>query len=1718
MNSFQFNSYSLSFKRFATLLLSFLLLSCGVIDTGKDIYRKLARNLFPKDCKVDVSFDIEKYYYFEDQYYAKFRFSEKVEEAEFVPAVHFEPEAKYKSLNYPDTVLDRYEMDSMAIEGWDLKPGVAYKITIDPFFSATDCKLSESKTFDLPAKEYRPYFSLTRNNIIEAEGQKIYPIQVRNLKDLNIKYADVSINDLIGSISSNGRNYKNINSGMNWTNLQWTVSDKTNFDSEHGFELETIQGKKKYFWTALKVTQDVVEWGEINTKSKTENTIIQSTNIGITTKEDNEFIYVWLNTLSAAKPIKDGKVSFYSSASQIGSCQTDSDGYCSIPKSIAKVNDRSIIIAETSSDKAFLYFDESKLYGHFYYSNTSPLSAKVYFDRKLYRPGETVEIKAIIGQRKKNSFVPYSGNAITIQITNTKGQNVLSKTLTTSNQGGIWTDFSIPKDAPLGHYTVYIKSGSSSTISSDSFQVEEFRPVSFAVKINTEQSEITKDTDLNFAIQANYLFGTPMGSSKYKYSILKKSHSVSFQNYPNHVFGYQNDYYDYEYEDSYYEETSGYISGSEGKLESDGIAKIKTSIDRNESIFNTENEKITIADPYRVLVEATVYDVDDKSITKTQSINYYPSDAFIGISCNDRYDSINKPIKFSLLTVDKSGKPKDNHDVTAYIVHNDWSSVESKGFASSIFRSNSLEKKTIETKKLKLSGKAIDFEYVSKYPGSHTLLVVDKNGGYSRMDFYVYKKDNFYSWDFRSDDAIQLTTDKPKYNIGDTAKIIIKSPYPEARAILSIERDQLYWSKSINIKGNSEPIEIPIKAEYLPNVEFNVVLLSGRMEAPKDLSDEDRREFKGYDFGIPKVKMGAVHLKVNLDSKNAPLEVQLDKAEYSPRSKVTVKIKTLPKAEILLAVSDRGILDLVNYYYSSPVSQFYKLWNNIVASFDFRDWIVKQSIYEGKGDSPGGDYGDDQSDGGFGLDSEDGMRKDFRPTAYWNPNIVADSDGEAEISFNLPDNLTTFRVMASASKDGNYAVSNTEFIVKKSLILKKNAPRFVRIDDSIQVGATITNNTKIKSKFKISIESPDVTLTNASATIDLKELETKEYTTNLVINPENYEAIVKKLDGKETEVKFIVKAEPTDYGSFTKSGISKNDITDSFEIKIPIRKPEPVLTNRISGYTDESNKYELSYPNEKNVLLKQASLNLNFSGTVLTGLKNAFDFYGSNPYFCMEQRTSAYLLSISAGNLLKQFNYSPPSDQSYDFNNIEKLFLDEMASFQNSDGSFRLWKEESAYSYGYPYLTAYVIHTMQLGRKYGFRINTTAYNKGMNYLKASIKNPKESEKDSFQTLSLLYSVLSRDGLDTQGLEKSIIDNFAKLNPKSQGIFLSAYYDARRINNLNDDPQIKKLYKIYLDQFKISDNAVDLAKDHKKEYWMSYYSKGSAIANLLSVLVRYEPNNPNLPKIIQFVLSAKSGNLWMDTQSSGTLAFALREYRDLFEATDSDTEFQIKVGDTKIISDSIGSGDNSIKSIEYKLSSLSKDWNFPSKEIYFNQTGSKGRLYYNSTLNYTPLKEETKSASQGLTVTKEIFSIDGKDDKGNFNLKKEGSKLKRGTIYVVKITVESKEVRNFVMIEDFIPSNVEVVNSKFETESGDYSSLESDNSDDKRWWENTPTYKEYRDDKVLFSKDYLTDGSHSFTYLIRPLSFGKSIVPASRAFTMYDSLTFGNTSTSSIQVE
>lgn len=58
----------------------------------------------------------------------------------------------------------------------------------------------------------------------------------------------------------------------------------------------------------------------------------------------------------------------------------------------------------------------------------------------------------------------------------------------------------------------------------------------------------------------------------------------------------------------------------------------------------------------------------------------------------------------------------------------------------------------------------------------------------------------------------------------------------------------------------------------------------------------------------------------------------------------------------------------------------------------------------------------------------------FKNTAYYNPSVRTDASGKAKVQFQLPDNVTDYRIIAIANtKDSRFGVAEKTLSVKKEI-------------------------------------------------------------------------------------------------------------------------------------------------------------------------------------------------------------------------------------------------------------------------------------------------------------------------------------------------------------------------------------------------------------------------------------------------------------------------------------------------------------------------------------------------------------------------------------------------------------------------------------------------------------------------------------------------------------
>ena len=1006
--------------------------------------------------------------YFQDTWSTGLRFNNPVDPAEAIKHIRIEP-------NLSRSTPEEDEVSFLSIREWPVKAGQKLTIYVDG--DVTDVmgnRLGEKKIFQLKMPAYRPDFgmSYSDSDVVESALKQLLPASMAAIPQYSLGQRQLSVSEIQSYAAS--RNSSDYLRNISYQKKDIKTGLSENDSATVGVDLAPFL-KNKRGWLAVDVSAKTINW---QGKDQVEHSrrIVQSTDLGMIAKESPNGVHVWVHSLKTNAPVKGATVQAFNGSESHGSCSTDASGYCKVERSQKHLESSSLVVAKTSDDAAFLTAKDHYRYtwsvsSSFDYNAGYPdLKGTIEFDRKLYRPGEEVHIKGFFALLANGKLRPLSApvGKVRITVTNSNGAEMANRIISGTPEGGVDLSIKTEANAPLGHYSVRAKlvEVQGRNVESDrsfpdrqlvdTFQVEEFRPATFSAAIDGVRDSTNGET-LSLVASGRYLFGAPMSGAKTVLSIYSKHSDIYVDRFSDFAFG------DFEYDP--YEDTGfGLVSRTDGVLDQQGQFKqtFNTSLaQKKEVVIETENAGNIRLVPHRALrVENQVKDAGDRSVTSTKESTVYAASVYPGIKRDRYFVSAGQPATFQIVALDTRNNSK-SESVDMQVFQKIYRTTDTKGPGGSTKRETTVTIKRVAQSSVRTGDKPVTYTFKPEESGIYFIVAKTSGGAFARVPFYVSGAGYGY-WSMYDDDRVDIIPERLDYKPGETAKVLIQSPYTKATAIVTVERERVFEQRTIQLNSSAQSVEIPIKAEYLPEVHVGVMIIRGRT---------DEKPTRTEDPGKPQFKMGMVRLNVSSESKRIPVSIKTSCNPCKPGMKVKTTIQTAPEAEVSLSVADRAVLDLLNYRYADPIQAMYSGWPLGVRVLENRGALIDQLLLATKGENPGGG-GDDEGGGGFGLDSDSATRRNFRFTAYWNPKLKADKSGKIEFEFELPDNLTTFRFMALAARNASYGKGEMEIQVKRDVVIQKLIPRFIRPGDKLQLGSLVINSTTGDVNLDVAMSLP----------------------------------------------------------------------------------------------------------------------------------------------------------------------------------------------------------------------------------------------------------------------------------------------------------------------------------------------------------------------------------------------------------------------------------------------------------------------------------------------------------------------------------------------------------------------------------------------------------------------------------------------------------------------
>ncbi len=1332
-------------------------------------------------------------------------------------------------------------------------------------------------------------------------------------------------------------------------------------------------------------------------------------------------------------------------------------------------------------------FSENWTCGSPYDANSEKQLTFMFTDRGLYRPGEKVTFRGIDKNLKNEKYSEYCGDYV-IELKDDSWKPKVYATLRgkTSESGTFWGSFVLPETLEPADYRICYRRSDSKIDRFCSVRVEYFERLQFEANSSIAENDYFSGDKISSSVAASYLGGGSLNGANYSASWVREPEGFSCKSgdFKNLIFGPTIGY-----------EGRNWVSDVNGSLSALGTASVSVQ---------TGGEQLK-GMAYRYKMNANITDAGNQMISTSSSVLVHPALFYLGLSDIKNvngFAKVGESLKFDYFCVTPqekiaSSSVYSNHaKLKIELMREEWKQVQQLGWNGEINTRYQREFVTDYSTEENLcsENKGKEFSVKPSKSGLYVLRLstTDKFNReiITERRFYVTGSD--WVWFNReSSSEITLTTDKTLYNPGENAQILMTSPLPKGKYLMTIEREGIIEEKVLDFDSCSSVLTIPVKEEYLPNVYVTLSSYSVRTKKPDhDFSTPDLDKPKGY--------FGSTILKVSTKIKQFDITVETEKQNYRPGEKAAIKVKAtqngkpLENAEITLMAVDRGVIDLIDYHVKDPVKFFYDQRNflDYCRGGDSRSLLIDPVTYEIRNL-----FGGDAREALMAKAEDMQIRKNFDPTALFEPEVLTDENGEATVSFVLPDNLTSYRITAVGVKKDKFAICESEMKVSNPISVRSVLPRKLRPNDESEAGVIITNLTESEQKV----------LVDLAVFSGIEKTGYKAEKTETVKNP----GLAKILGENEKQIlipanstlplMFKIKAQEEGWISLefgVKSEILNEKLIKGLEIEKPYIYEQVATVGILDNKTNPTEKTEfVKIPS--NIENNNGFLSINLDSSRLGPLSSAVDYVFHYPYGCLEQRSAAILPLVAFRNYISVLGLKSEVTEP------EKLIFEELASWkklQLDSGAFPYWPNGGHENL---FVTLRIAEILALAEEHGYNMNEGADTEKLSsYIQNAISNLKNKGINRYNINNYAYAVYVLSRIKNK-INISDIDLIAE---NRYADFSELCYAALAYESQNEMQKSDDVKKVLLKYIKETSRGVDIT-NLSKDYRWSWYSD-SQTENLALALMYFSKNDTEAglsSKILHSILSHESAKKGYFKSTSGTAR--------VFVAVDSYIR-EKNLENTDFTSEAIF-GENSLGSYKFDglstpattikadfstdiIKNLVKDTDVPLK---IKKDGT-GFLYYTLLMKYELPIEQQIARDEGISVFNQIVDIEsGKIVTNNT--------LESGKTYKMVVNVSSTKNRDFVALRVPIPGGAEILNADFAT-TGEIIEKSQKNGEEIEESEISLSNQEIYDNEVQYFWDSFYKGAKTVEFYFRATRKGTFNTPSVQAECMYEEEIFGRT--------
>ncbi len=1469
------------------------------------------------------------------------------------------------------------------------------------------------------------------------------------------------------------------------------------------------------------------------------SSLVNLTDLGVSARVSRFGSLVWVSHLSSGAPAAQASVTVYNPNGDIVCAdQTDAQGLVMFSSQQLKpitrqgaTDSRLLLVARARDDYTYQRLQPTSsivVDQPVDYLQSGQFAGLVFTDRGVYRPGEKVKLGGFFRRTAEIGFSVLARQEFQYTVTDAQSEIIASGEGQLDAFGALSADIALSKSAALGSASVMIRLGRRDDERfSGGFEILSYKPAEFKVSVEPRQRAVVHQQNVTFDVHSEYLFGSPVSGARVRQFVTRSE--VNFA--PPGARDYVVDDAAFRQDLHFVTLRGSAYSESTGELDSKGTLSRTIALDAPQQ-----------AQAEELVFEADVQDMSQQTQASRSQVLVHPAKFYIALRQPKlRFLAIGAQFPVQALALSPSGTKLANIPIALELWRRTWSSVVEDQAADALHYKTHVRDVKAASCTVISAEREVSCPLRLDEPGYYIVRALSKDD----LNNPVFASLGLYAVDDRADSTaapaswrhpdgrkLELEADQKIYQPGEVARILVKSPFNQATALVTVERAGLLDQKVVQLHGAMPVVDIPIKPEFFPNAYVSVHLLRGRVAAMPEIG--------AADVGAPDYRVGYTSLRVDPESHRLKVAVSAAHKEYRPGDTVDAQVAlrrtdgTPSAGTVTFYVVDEGVLLLTGYKTPDPLPAFSEPRSLGVYAVESRERLARFIKWRNGERVPTLGYevaensnADKGSEVGGGVDLPGRLRSDFRTTVYFESGRAVGSDGQTSFHFKLPDNLTSFRLMAvAAGSEDRFGFGDGSLTTNRPLMARPALPRSLRVGDTLQAGVIVTSKGATGSTVDVSLAARGLT----------------------PLGP--MQRHVPLPPNGQVEVRFPLKAMSAGEASFEFSAKAGHD-SDRVRVTRKVEQPLRWLTAATFGSTNTAAAVALGelagYRKDR------GDLTVTVSSSALVGLKSVFEGLSAYPYGCTEQLASRVLPLVVAPKLAEQQQVRLPATLSNDID----ASLGEIAKRQRPDGSFGYWDDDQSQ---HPCLTAYALLALEQASQAGYFVPRRLRDQAARYLTSVLYsltseqqadgmdsndsheesddssdpnasatptvstgegtvNPKEKLRIATAHAAFIADVLARVGQLDQSRLYQLLGYKGSLTLSAKIQLLSAMARLRLPRQQLDAWLTDILKEVTVGPAEAHVATSDLSLAELLE------SPTRSTALLLQAVLAMDSKHPLAQKLAHGLVRLRTGSGYRNTQEDAWALLALEDYRKAEEPAPPQFGAQVFFGAAL-------AGDFAFRGlpVHSETATITADnlLSHPGDPITVKVL-DQGTAHYSVLLRLAKDGASSVALDEGFSVEKHLRAVELTRLKQIETTIPEHSELRAelGQLVLIDLLLETAEPRDQVVLDDPLPAGVEPIEFGFATSAKSLSSVEhaADNEVSMkpasslygRSTLSARVHREMHDDHVVHFIEHLDPGIHHFRYLARATSPGLFVTPPTRASCMYDTEVFGQTASSQFEV-